>query len=366
MPRLGLRDVPFFAHLPKGLIEEISGDAEIKAFRAGDVLVREGDPSDSILVLLEGVADVKKREAERADVEHVISELEPGEVVGEVGLFDKRPRSATVVAREPCAAWILRYDRVTEHPRLVFAFAKALAQRVRHQTEEMRETAQERVAMGELVVKVIVLLCVYALLVAGLPWLQERLPSSSSYISLPIIALFGLGSFGFMRNSGYPLSRFGLGFKNLFGSLFEAILLTPPFLALLTGVKWLVVHSRQTRMTEVIQHPDVRQVLADPRVIKLLAVYGLSALVQELIVRCALQSTLESYLVGKGRVTKAILVAALMFSVNHLHVSFLFAVLAFLPGIFWGIMFHRRPNLIGPSLSHFVVGGYVFFVLGIG
>lgn len=366
MARLGLRDVPFFAHLPKGLIEEVASDAEVKAFAPGDVLVKEGAASDTLFVLLEGVADVRKREATRPDVEHTISELEPGEVVGEVGLFDARPRSATVVARAPCTAWILRYDRVTKHPRLVLAFAKALAQRVRDQTDEMRETAQERAAMGELVVKVVVLLCSYALLIAGLPWLQERLPASSSYISLPVIALFGFGSFAFMRNSGYPLERFGLGFKHAFGSLLEAAILTPPFLALLTGVKWLVVRSGQTRMTAVIQQPDVRAVLADPRVVKLLVVYGISALVQEMIVRCALQSTLESYLVGRGRVTKAILVAALMFSVNHLHVSFLFALLAFIPGLFWGVLFHRRPNLIGPSLSHFVVGGYVFFVLGIG
>lgn len=55
-----------------------------------------------------------------------------------------------------------------------------------------------------------------------------------------------------------------------------------------------------------------------------------------------------------------------MFSVNHLHLSFLFALLAFIPGLFWGVLFHRRPNLVGPTLSHFVVGGYVFFVLGIG
>lgn len=367
MPRLALRDVPFFAGLPDGLIDEIAETADVRAFAAGEVLVREGDAPDALLVLLEGVADVTKREALRPEVEHVISELEPGEVVGEVALFDKRPRSATVVAREPCSAWILPYERVVQHPRLVLAFAKALAQRVRDQSEEMREGAQERAAMGELVVKVIVLLCAYALLIAGLPTLQEHLPASSSYVSIPVIALFGVGSFAFIRNTGYPLARFGLGLSNLFGSLFESLLLPPPFLAVLWGVKWLVVHSRVSpRLHTVIEHPDVQATFADPRVWKLLAVYGVSALVQELIVRCALQSTLESYLVGRARVTRAILVAALMFSVNHLHVSYLFALLAFIPGLFWGVMFHRRPHLVGPTLSHFVVGAFVFFVLGIG
>ncbi len=356
-----------FSGLPKGLLEEIAQDAVVKSFAPGEVLVHEGATADSVLVLLQGVADVRKREALRPEVEHVISELDPGEVMGEVGLFDKRARSVTVVARDPCTAWILPYARVVEHPRLVLAFAQALAQRVRDQSDEMRETAQERAAMGELVVKVIVLLCTYALLLAGLPYLQERLPASSSYVSIPVIALFGLGSFAFIRNTGYPMARFGLGLDNVFGSVFEALVFTPPFLALLTGVKWLIVQSHVSpRLSVLIEHPDVRQVFASPHVWRLLAVYGVSALVQELIVRCALQSTLESYLVGPGRVTRAILVAALMFSVNHLHMSFLFALLAFIPGLFWGVLFHRRPHLLGPTLSHFAVGAYVFFVLGIG
>jgi membrane protease YdiL (CAAX protease family) len=33
--------------------------------------------------------------------------------------------------------------------------------------------------------------------------------------------------------------------------------------------------------------------------------------------------------------------------------------------VFWGWLFARRRNLAGPTLSHFVVGAFVFFVLGI-
>jgi membrane protease YdiL (CAAX protease family) len=50
---------------------------------------------------------------------------------------------------------------------------------------------------------------------------------------------------------------------------------------------------------------------------------------------------------------------------THLHMSFLFATLAFLPGLFWGWLFSRRRNLVGVTLSHAVVGGYVFFILGV-
>jgi CRP/FNR family cyclic AMP-dependent transcriptional regulator len=360
------REAPLFAGLPAATLDRLADLAERRTIAAGQPIVKEGERARELFVLLAGKAEVRKREEHRAEVEHVIGQLDPGEIIGEVALFDQLPRSATVSALEECTLWVLGFDQVVSEPKLVLNAARALARRVREHGDEMRTTAQQRAAMGELIVKMVVLLCGYALLLSGLPWLEQRLPASSSWISLPIIALFGLGSWSFIRNSGFPMSQFGLGTKHLFGSIAEAILLTPPFMAAVAGAKWLVMQLEpKWRALPLIQFPDVRAQLADRHVLQLLAVYGVSAIVQELIVRCALQSSLESYLVGRGRVVKAILVSALMFSVNHLHISFLFAVLAFLPGIFWGVLFERRRNIVGVALSHFVVGGFVFFVLGI-
>ena len=92
---------------------------------------------------------------------------------------------------------------------------------------------------------------------------------------------------------------------------------------------------------------------------------ALSSAVQELIVRGALQSSLESFLTGENSKRNAIIVSGLLFAVTHLHMSFLFAALVLLPGMFWGWLFARRRNLLGVTLSHIVVGAFVFFVLGI-
>ena len=80
--------------------------------------------------------------------------------------------------------------------------------------------------------------------------------------------------------------------------------------------------------------------------------------------RGALQSTLEMFLMGPHRRRNAVLVSALLFSVAHLHMSFLFAALAFLPGLYWGWLFSKQRNLAGVVLSHQLIGGYVFFILG--
>lgn len=363
---VSIRSVPLFSGLTGNELDRLEELGEKRSFAPGAALVREGETATELLVLLSGKAEVKKREESRPEVEHVIGQIDPGEVIGEVALFDGKPRSATVVALDPTTAFVLALPHLSAQPRLVLNVARALAARVRDHGDEMRATAQQRAAMGDLIVKVIVLLCGYALLVASLPWVQARMPGGSSYISLPIIALFGLGSWQFIRQSGFPLADFGLGRKHLLGSLVEGIFFTPPFMAALVGLKWALMQTRaEWRVLPLIQYPDVRAQLTSPHVIELMVVYAVSAFVQELIVRSALQASLESYLVGRRRVTKAIFVSALMFSVNHLHLSFLFAMLAFLPGVFWGWLFSRRRNVAGVWLSHAVVGGFVFFVLGI-
>src|SRR5690606_36306278 len=125
--------------------------------------------------------------------------------------------------------------------------------------------------------------------------------------------------------TGWPLSRFGLGFKNALGSILEAAVLTPVFAVVLIGVKWLMVRVVPAyRGLPTIEHTDVLARLADPEIRWLLVMYGASALVQELIVRCALQASLEDCLAGRGRATSPLRVAAVTRSIPHLPRQVLF------------------------------------------
>jgi membrane protease YdiL (CAAX protease family) len=257
------------------------------------------------------------------------------------------------------------YESVEKSPELVEQLGVLLATRLRRSSEDEAEAADQRVVMGELLVKVIVLLCSYALLLSALPALDLDITNTTT-ISLPIIAVFGIGSWRFLRKTGRPLSEFGLGVKNFFPALIESAVLTLPFCSLLAGLKWIALRIHQPwNDLPLFEHTDWKHRLAEPYVVKLLVVYFASSAVQEMIVRSALQSSLEGFLVGPRRREVTLFVCALMFAINHLHMSFVFASLAFVPGIFWGWLFWRRRNLIGPVLSHFVVGAFVFFVLGV-
>ena len=91
----------------------------------GHVLVRQGEPSDFLYVVIEGCVSVH--------VEGVgtVAELGSGEVIGEISFVDSAPPSATVSARGRCIALGLPKrdvnDRLRADPGFAGRFYKALA-----------------------------------------------------------------------------------------------------------------------------------------------------------------------------------------------------------------------------------------------
>lgn len=364
-PARSLRDVSPFNELDDPTIAALDRDAVWLDVNRGTRIVEEGSASDTLHVLVKGRAEVRKREEHRPTVEHTLAEIDAGELIGEVGYFDRLPRPLTVQLLEDSVVLQVPYASIERHAALQALLTRRLAARVRRAGFDSLEGERRRAALGELIVKVVVLLCGYAVLISWLPRLQS-LPSSSSYISLPIIVFMGFGAWRYVRNTGYPLDEFGLGRKALGWSLLEAVLFTPPFCAALVAIKWLLMRSKPAwRAMPLFEHRDWVARLQQPFVLKLMLLYLASAVVQEFVVRSALQAGLESFLLNRRRRWSAIVVAALMFSVNHLHMSAMFAACAFVPGMFWGWLFSRRRHLVGPTLSHFVVGVFMFFVLGV-
>jgi diguanylate cyclase (GGDEF)-like protein len=66
----------------------------------GDVLWKEGDPGDHVILLLDGHVEISHETPEGEVV--TLRTLEAGSVLGEIAALDGRPRSASVTACSPC------------------------------------------------------------------------------------------------------------------------------------------------------------------------------------------------------------------------------------------------------------------------
>lgn len=93
----------------------------------------------------EGEVDVVYEEA---GVETFLGRLQAGDIVGEMAIFDRQPRSATVRAAGP--ARLLTLDKraflrqVAEDPSLAFRILKQLSLRIRSLNAELARVQRER------------------------------------------------------------------------------------------------------------------------------------------------------------------------------------------------------------------------------
>src|SRR5262249_28114787 len=95
-----LAQVPLFSGLSKKEIRLISQLATYLEEPAGTVLTEEGKPGREFIIVLDG--EVEVRQGSR-----VVAERGPGSYVGEIALLDRRPRTATVVAKTPVAIEVI-------------------------------------------------------------------------------------------------------------------------------------------------------------------------------------------------------------------------------------------------------------------
>ena len=337
--RSGWQAARLFARLTKEELDAVAPLVRKRSFAKGVTVVREGEQALDVLIVESGELAVVKRDGTR---EHRLDTVSTGEVAGDVALFEELPRFASLRAEVDTELYALAIrelgpprdgrDRRSKaqrsaYQKIVENLTEELAARTRVHAGASLAHARHREAVGTFLVHVLVMVCAYTFLLSGLRFLGPL--ASTSLVSIPVQIVFGIASLRIIRQSGYPLSQSGLGFSDLIGSLIESVLFTPFMLGLATLIKaaLLWVRGNPNRLP-VVEFPDVAARFEDPEVLRMFAIYSLTCLVQELIVRSALQANLERFLTGRAPVVQAVVISALLFGMMHLHISFVFAVCA--------------------------------------
>jgi CRP-like cAMP-binding protein len=158
--RVGLLGrVPVLADLSPEDLEQVADVSHPRRFRAGEIVFREGDASNTCYIVRSGHARAVREHADGRAL--TLATFGPGDIFGELAMFDDERRSATVEAIEPLEVLaILGPDmrRLMERrPQLAIALAAALSRRLRATNERLAsqsfQTVQSRVAtvLGQLV-----------------------------------------------------------------------------------------------------------------------------------------------------------------------------------------------------------------------
>lgn len=148
-----LGGVPVFQTLVREDLERIAQFAVPRDFEEGEVVFREGDASDTCYIVRSGRARAIRTHAGGRTL--TLATFGPGDIFGELALFEDEKRSATVEAIEPTSALaVLGPDMrrlMTEHAEISARLAIALGRRLRETNERLArqsfQTVQSRVAV---------------------------------------------------------------------------------------------------------------------------------------------------------------------------------------------------------------------------
>ena len=145
--------VPVFSTLVRGDLERIAELAVPRMFEPGHVVFREGDASDTCYIVREGRARAIHEHGDGRTI--TLATFGPGDIFGELAMFEDERRSATVEAIDPISVVaVLGPDMrrlMIEHPeistRLVIALGRRLREANARLSRQSFQTVQSRVAV---------------------------------------------------------------------------------------------------------------------------------------------------------------------------------------------------------------------------
>jgi CRP/FNR family transcriptional regulator, cyclic AMP receptor protein len=134
-----LKGVPIFSKVEQSKLKLLAFTSERVNFAAGQEVCHQGDPGDTMYVILGGVADVLI-DTDKGQI--VVAEMQRNSFFGEIAILCDVPRTATIKAREPLSTLKITKDMfyrlVAEFPQMAVEIMRELAHRVEDTNQKLR------------------------------------------------------------------------------------------------------------------------------------------------------------------------------------------------------------------------------------
>lgn len=144
--------VPVFSALGEEELARVADVAVPRRFEAGEVIFREGDESDTCYMVRSGHARAVREHSDGRSI--TLAHFGPGDIFGELAMFDSERRSATVETLDAMEAIAILGSDMRRllglHPDIAVKLVIGLGRRLRETNERLTrqsfQTVQSRVA----------------------------------------------------------------------------------------------------------------------------------------------------------------------------------------------------------------------------
>lgn len=393
-----IKDNAIFNGLSSAQLELLAKLATEVTFNKNEVFIKENEPGEEFYIIKQGKVEIIIHDP-KLNHHHRIAIATQGNVLGELALLDNAPRSASVRALKPTTAYRfsirelrqlasqemrLSSQEIAENIMLptyslvMQNIAKNLSKRLRATNTSvvisMRKQlkhAQARAALSGVIITTLMLSSFYVILLQIIMAFKSEL-NSSTYITVPLMIFFAIPLFLMMKHSGYSISFYGITTKGWKRAVSESLLFSIPWLVLCVILKIIMIKTVPYYATRHVFDMTLDLFSQGQQAhhtvwfgVAMVLSYLIFTPIQEFVSRGALQSSFQRFLTGKYRIFWSIMLSNLLFSVVHLQISFLYGIIVFIPGLFWGWLYSRQTTLLGAIASHLLLGAWAIFIVGL-
>ncbi len=150
-----LSEIPIFQDFNTREFRKIEGILHRRSWGVGEAIVQEGNPGVGMYIIVSG--DVKIEQTSDEGTTQTLAELGRGDFFGEQALLDESPRTASVIALNPCKAiGFFRPDLlelIESNPRLglkiVMRLSQMISVRLRHTNRLLKEARQAKAEQAQ-------------------------------------------------------------------------------------------------------------------------------------------------------------------------------------------------------------------------
>ena len=137
-----LARAPLFSALPEDALDVVARASGDRRLERNDLLFRQGDPAAELFVVKTGRIAVANRSPDGK--ESVVALMGPGDLLGEMSLFDRLGRSTDARALEQSTLVVVPFaplrQVLEEQPRILWKVVELLAGRLRATDEALADT----------------------------------------------------------------------------------------------------------------------------------------------------------------------------------------------------------------------------------
>ena len=140
---ISLNEITLFSRMPEKALAEVYLALKTRQLNTKEILFNQGDTGEELIIVKEGKIAIFVPLQGKPTEGQPIRLFQAGDVLGEMALIDRKPRSASARAEEPTVILTLSGDEfrrlLTASDELAFSVMAGLSDRIRYTTDFLGE-----------------------------------------------------------------------------------------------------------------------------------------------------------------------------------------------------------------------------------